>query len=127
MASEPFAPDYLHEFPLDPGLIYLNHAAVAPWPRRTAAAVKAFAEANIAHGSLNYFRLAQDRGDPQGAMPHPSQCRLHSGYRLAQEYLGGLVTRGLWPYLAGRRQRGDQQRGIPFQPHRMAVAHASWG
>ena len=26
--------DYIDEFPLDPGLIYLNHAAVSPWPRR---------------------------------------------------------------------------------------------
>ena len=32
------------DFRLDPGLIYLNHAAVSPWPRRTAEAVKAFAE-----------------------------------------------------------------------------------
>lgn len=50
----PFVPDYIYEFPLEPGLIYLNHAAVAPWPRRTAQAVKAFAEENLARGSLNY-------------------------------------------------------------------------
>jgi selenocysteine lyase/cysteine desulfurase len=42
------------EFPLDDAVIYLNHAAVSPWPRRTAAAVKAFADENAAFGSRNY-------------------------------------------------------------------------
>jgi selenocysteine lyase/cysteine desulfurase len=41
-------------FRLDPDLIYLNHAAVSPWPERTTAAVKAFAEENATHGSRNY-------------------------------------------------------------------------
>lgn len=31
------------EFPLEEGLCYLNHAAVAPWPKRTADAVIKFA------------------------------------------------------------------------------------
>ena len=42
------------EFPLREGLIYLNHAAVAPWPRRTAQAVRRFAEENVREGSLRY-------------------------------------------------------------------------
>jgi selenocysteine lyase/cysteine desulfurase len=42
------------EFLLDTNIIYLNHAAVAPWPRRTVEAVKAFAEENGSHGSRNY-------------------------------------------------------------------------
>lgn len=44
----------LNEFPLRPGLIYLNHAAVSPWPLRTALAIKQFAEENAAQGSLAY-------------------------------------------------------------------------
>jgi selenocysteine lyase/cysteine desulfurase len=44
------------DFRLDPDLIYLNHAAVSPWPRRTAEAVKAFAEENARLGSRNYPR-----------------------------------------------------------------------
>ena len=44
------------EFPLKPGLIYLNHAAVSPWPRCTAAAVKAFADENLAQGATDYPR-----------------------------------------------------------------------
>ncbi len=42
------------EFPLTKNTIYLNHAGVAPWPRRAAEAVKAFAEHNVHHGASNY-------------------------------------------------------------------------
>jgi cysteine desulfurase/selenocysteine lyase len=48
--------DFSDEFPLDPGLIYLNHAAVSPWPRRTAAAVQRFAEENMRRGASHYPR-----------------------------------------------------------------------
>ncbi|MDP1928945.1 MAG: aminotransferase class V-fold PLP-dependent enzyme [Thiobacillus sp.] len=48
--------DYSAEFPLDPALIYLNHAAVSPWPRRTAAAVQQFAEENLRQGARDYPR-----------------------------------------------------------------------
>ncbi len=43
------------EFPLSDELIYLNHAAVAPWPKRTSAAVIAFAEQNTRYGSHFYL------------------------------------------------------------------------
>ncbi|MFL6650261.1 MAG: aminotransferase class V-fold PLP-dependent enzyme [Sulfurifustaceae bacterium] len=43
-----------NEFPLAPDLIYLNHAAVAPWPRRTAAAVQRFADENLHEGAAHY-------------------------------------------------------------------------
>jgi len=42
------------EFPLRDGLVYLNHAAVGVWPRRTADAVKAFAEENMVQGAADY-------------------------------------------------------------------------
>lgn len=41
-------------FQLDQDVIYLNHAAVAPWPRQTADAVKAFANENARQGSKDY-------------------------------------------------------------------------
>ena len=41
-------------FQLDQDLIYLNHAAVAPWPLETAEAVKAFADENARQGSKDY-------------------------------------------------------------------------
>ncbi|MFA5982441.1 MAG: aminotransferase class V-fold PLP-dependent enzyme [Methylococcaceae bacterium] len=43
------------EFPLVDDIIYLNHAAVAPWPKRTGAAVIAFAEQNTHYGSYYYL------------------------------------------------------------------------
>jgi cysteine desulfurase / selenocysteine lyase len=43
------------EFPLTDELIYLNHAAVAPWPKRTSAAVVQFAEQNSQFGSHYYL------------------------------------------------------------------------
>jgi len=43
-------------FELEPELIHLNHAAVAPWPTRTREAVEAFARENASQGSLNYPR-----------------------------------------------------------------------
>lgn len=42
------------EFPVDPALCYLNHAAVAPWPARTAAAIEQFARENARSGARNY-------------------------------------------------------------------------
>lgn len=47
------------EFDLAPGLIYLNHAAVAPWPRRTAEAVARFAAENAREGARHYPRWLQ--------------------------------------------------------------------
>ncbi len=43
-----------NEFPMRGGLNYLNHAAVGVWPRRTAEAVKAFAEENLWQGAADY-------------------------------------------------------------------------
>lgn len=43
------------EFNLSNNLIYLNHAAVSPWPRRASDAVKAFAEQNANYGSHYYL------------------------------------------------------------------------
>jgi cysteine desulfurase/selenocysteine lyase len=47
------------EFPHDRQLIYLNHAGVAPWPARTAEAIRAFAEENVRLGARHYPRWAQ--------------------------------------------------------------------
>ncbi len=47
---------YEDEFPLADNLCYLNHAAVAPWPRRTADAVIAFAQENMTHGAQHYLK-----------------------------------------------------------------------
>ncbi|MDH1146644.1 aminotransferase class V-fold PLP-dependent enzyme [Pseudomonas mosselii] len=45
---------FLDEFEQAPGLCYLNHAAIAPWPRRTAEAVARFAQDNVRVGAHEY-------------------------------------------------------------------------
>ncbi|MBC3438759.1 aminotransferase class V-fold PLP-dependent enzyme [Pseudomonas sp. BW16M2] len=45
---------FLDEFEQAPGLCYLNHAAIAPWPRRTAEAVARFAQDNVRLGAREY-------------------------------------------------------------------------
>jgi selenocysteine lyase/cysteine desulfurase len=47
--------DLEQEFPLKSDLIYLNHAAVSPWPRRTCQAVEQFAHENMTCGSMRYL------------------------------------------------------------------------
>ena len=51
--------DLAAEFPLREGLLYLNHAAVGVWPKRTAEAVKAFADENLHQGAQDYPRWMQ--------------------------------------------------------------------
>lgn len=50
---------YSKEFPQREDIIYLNHGAVAPWPKRTALAVSRFAEENTIQGALDYARWRQ--------------------------------------------------------------------
>ncbi|UVL17864.1 aminotransferase class V-fold PLP-dependent enzyme [Pseudomonas sp. B21-044] len=45
---------FLDEFEQAPGLCYLNHAAIAPWPRRAAEAVASFARDNVRLGASAY-------------------------------------------------------------------------
>jgi selenocysteine lyase/cysteine desulfurase len=42
------------EFPQDSALCYLNHAAIGPWPKRTAQTVANFAYQNLARGGADY-------------------------------------------------------------------------
>ncbi|MGG2397235.1 aminotransferase class V-fold PLP-dependent enzyme [Pseudomonas sp. SH1-B] len=42
------------EFPQEQGLRYLNHAAVSPWPKRSAEAIRRFSEANVTYGARGY-------------------------------------------------------------------------
>jgi selenocysteine lyase/cysteine desulfurase len=51
--------DLEQEFPLSKDIIYLNHAAISPWPRRTAEAVQHFALENMTQGAKNYAQWEQ--------------------------------------------------------------------
>jgi cysteine desulfurase / selenocysteine lyase len=50
----PLWEQYAGEFPVRDNLTYLNHAAVAPLPRRTADAIKHLADDSLHWGSLHY-------------------------------------------------------------------------
>ncbi len=54
--AEPLWRQYRDEFPVTQSLIYLNHAAVAPLPRRTAVAMQSLAQDALDFGSLHYDR-----------------------------------------------------------------------
>ncbi len=64
------------EFPLSDELIYLNHAAVGPWPKRTGEAVMKFAEQNTRYGSHFYLdwlnKEAELRSQLQTLLQAPS-------------------------------------------------------
>ena len=55
-APQPLWAQYRDEFPVTRNLIYLNHAAVAPLPRRAAKAMQDMAEDGCLYGSLHYDR-----------------------------------------------------------------------
>jgi len=46
--------DLQKQFPQPDDLIYLNHAGVGPWPRRTAECIEQFARENMIQGPLRY-------------------------------------------------------------------------
>ncbi|MCW8944181.1 MAG: aminotransferase class V-fold PLP-dependent enzyme [Sedimenticola sp.] len=54
---------YNTEFPIDENIIYLNHAAVAPWPARTAQSVIEFAQENSTQGARGYLKWLQTEAD----------------------------------------------------------------
>jgi len=56
VAAEPLWRQYREEFPVTQNLIYLNHAAVAPLPRRSAQAMQEWAADALQFGSLHYDR-----------------------------------------------------------------------
>ena len=56
------------EFPQQAELIYLNHAAVSPWPQRTADAIKKFADENVVTGAEHYKQWAAKEEFLRGQM-----------------------------------------------------------
>lgn len=55
--------NFIDEFKLNDNIFYLNHAAVSPWPKRTATAVINFANENVQQGSRQYLQWLQTEQD----------------------------------------------------------------
>jgi hypothetical protein len=96
------------DFELDPGLIYLNHAAVSPWPRRTADAVKRFADENTRLGSSHYPRWVRTEQTLREQLQRLVNARSTDEIALLKN--------------TSERQCRHQQPGIPLQPDRLGVA-----
>jgi len=53
--AQPLTTQYAEQFPVNKQCMYLNHAAVAPWPKCTTEAVQTFAEENCQTGAQGYL------------------------------------------------------------------------
>jgi selenocysteine lyase/cysteine desulfurase len=70
------------EFYLASDIIYLNHAAIAPWPNRSAEAVKNFAQENSLLGSKNYLRWIEVESELRKMMCHLINAPSHDDIAL---------------------------------------------
>jgi cysteine desulfurase/selenocysteine lyase len=87
MAAEPVG---ACEFPQDDAIIYLNHAAVAPWPVRTARAVRAFAEENLRRGAADYPRWLKIERNLRGRLQRLIQAASVDDIALVKNTSEGL-------------------------------------
>lgn len=85
------------DFNLDPGLIYVNHAAVAPWPLRTVDAVQTFAGENGRVGSRHYTRWIQLEADLRTQLARLVNARSADEIALLKNTSEGLsiIARGI--------------------------------
>ena len=102
-------------------LWHLNHAAVAPWPRRTVEAVTRFAQENAERGSERYASwLAVERRlrERLARLIGSTRRRRH---RSRQEHVRGSVGHCLWNRLAYRRQRRWHRPGVSLKSDRLGI------
>jgi len=75
---------YSEEFPLRSGIVYLNHAAVGVWPKRTADAVKAFAEENMRQGAADYPQWMKTERELRGRLARLINAPAHDDIALVK-------------------------------------------
>ena len=95
-----------HEFPVRDHLVYLNHAAVAPLPRRAAEAMQWFAEDALQYGSLHYDKWLASIEDVRVAAARLIHCQ-RDEIALVKNTSEGILTVAL---------------GFPFKPGDVVVA-----
>jgi len=91
-------------FNLDDSLIYVNHAAVAPWPQQTARAVEKFAQENALVGSRHYERwlkIEQELRQKLAALIHADSADEIALLKNTSEGLSVIAYGLTW-------QRGDK-------------------
>ena len=94
--------DWRNEFQLDSSIAYLNHAAIAPWPKRTGDAVRAFSDEVVLQGSLNYGKWLEAESDLREQLRCLINARSADEIALLKSTSEGLsvVAHGL-PWLPG--------------------------
>ena len=113
-AGRPFGTSTPIEFPVRENLTYLNHAAVAPLPRRTAEAIRHLADDCLHWGSYHYsewLEVYEASAVRPRAWSTPAR-----GDRARQEHVGGHRDHRDGARLETRRPHGRFPRGVPRQP-----------
>jgi cysteine desulfurase/selenocysteine lyase len=87
------APATLREqFPILASGPYLNHAAIAPWPRCTAVAMRKFAEENALHGPAGYAGWIRRESDLRKALARLIGARSGDDVALLKNTSEGIST-----------------------------------
>ncbi len=82
----------LDQFPILESGLYFNHAAVGPWPRRTAEAVQNFAEENMNRGSAAYREWFARENDLRKSLAQLSGASHADDIALVKNTTEGICT-----------------------------------
>ena len=90
------------EFPVESNLVYLNHAAVAPWPLRTGEAVRRFAAECVDMGACDYVTWLEKEQELRGQLARLINAQSADDIALLKNTSEGLstVAQG-FPWTAG--------------------------
>jgi selenocysteine lyase/cysteine desulfurase len=80
------------QFPILASGPYLNHAAIAPWPRRTALAMQEFAEENALRGPTGYVAWIRRENDLRKALARLIGARSGDDIALLKNTSEGIST-----------------------------------
>jgi len=80
------------EFTLSADILYLNHAAVGPWPRRTVDAVSRFARENANRGAADYQSWSETQGRLRARLADLINAPSPADIALAKNTSEGLST-----------------------------------
>ncbi len=113
--------DLSTEFNLDENVIYLNHAAVAPWPVRTEKAVNAFCRENVTIGSKKYAHWLTVENRLKNQLAQLINAPSVDEIALVKNTSEALSFCSLWTGLGNRRQGRDQRRRVSIQYDSMGI------
>ncbi len=105
----------MQPFSLAPDIIYLNHAAVAPWPQSTVDAVVRFAQENGTLGATNYPAWQQEELALKSLLARLINAADDSEIALLKNDLRGALRSSL--YGLPCESRGEHRSASPRSSH----------